>query len=324
MNAKTLVASLLGCAALAGSLSPALAAYPERPIRMIVPFGAGSSTDTTARLIGDSLARILKQSVVVENKPGAGGTIGTDFVAKAAPDGYTLSFGTVGTFAINKGLYSKLPYDPLKDFTYLAMPGYTPTLLVVGKSSPYNTLKDLVDDARAHPDKVAFASAGNGTSGHLAGELLKQKAGVSLLHVPYKEAAQGLTDTISGQVSFMFYHPVAVVPHIRSGALKPLAASSSRRAALAPDVPTVAEAGYPGFDLTAWYMLAAPAGLPAEVEHTLRAAVDQAVRDPAVVEVLRKQGVEGDPLPEAALVPFVTQEIQKWSAVIDAAQARVD
>lgn len=208
--------ALVGMAA-AGSLATA-AGYPEKPIRLVVPFGAGTSTDTTARVIGDALSRQLGQSVVVENKPGAGGAIGTDYVAKSKADGYTLSFGSVGTFAINKGLYSRLPYNPSKDFTYLAMPGYTPTLLVVSNGAPYNSLKDLLDDARKNPDKLAFASAGNGTSGHLAGELLKKVAGVSMLHVPYKEGSQAMTDTIGGQVAFMFYHPVAVVPHIKAGA----------------------------------------------------------------------------------------------------------
>lgn len=316
-----LLAGLAGLAAISFQVH---AAYPEKPIRLVVPFGAGTSTDTTARVIGDSLGRQLGQTVVVENKPGAGGAIGSDFVAKSKADGYTLSFGTVGTFAINKALFSKLAYDPSKDFTYLGMPGYTPTLLVVGKDAPYATLKDLLDDARNHNGKVAFASAGNGTSGHLAGELLKKKADVAMLHVPYKEGAQGLTDTISGQVTFMFYHPVAVVPHIKSGGLKALAASGSKRSSLAPDVPTIAESGYPGFDLTAWYMLAAPAGLPDDTRSKLQEAADKAMHDPAVREALKKQGLEGEPLPAAQLNAFVEAEISKWAEVVEAANARVD
>lgn len=314
---------LAGLAGLAAISLQVHAAYPEKPIRLVVPFGAGTSTDTTARVIGDSLSRQLGQTVVVENKPGAGGAIGSDFVAKSKADGYTLSFGTVGTFAINKALFSKLAYDPSKDFTYLGMPGYTPTLLVVGKEAPYATLKDLLDDARNHDGKVAFASAGNGTSGHLAGELLKKKADVAMLHVPYKEGAQGLTDTISGQVTFM-YHPVAVVPHIKSGGLKALAASGGKRSSLAPDVPTIAESGYPGFDLTAWYMLAAPAGLPDETRSKLQQAADKAMHDPAVREALKKQGLEGEPLPAAQLNAFVEAEISKWAEVVEAANARVD
>lgn len=315
---------LLTVGTLAASGVAMAADYPAKPIRLVVPFGAGTSTDTTARVIGDSLSRHLGNSVVVENKPGAGGAIGTDFVAKAPRDGYTLSFGSVGTFAINKGLYGRLPYNPSTDFTYLAMPGYTPTLLVVGKESTHTSLKDLLDDAKKNPDKIAFASAGNGTSGHLAGELLKSMSGTSMLHVPYKEGAQGLTDTIGGQVHFMFYHPVAVVPHMKSGAVKALAASSKGRAVMAPEVPTIDESGYPGFDLTAWYMLAAPAGLPDDVKATLIAAADKAMKDPAVVDALKKQGVEGKPLPSNEIPAFVESEIVKWAKVIDTAHARVD
>ena len=320
---NTLLKFAAGAIALASTLASA-AGYPEKPIRLVVPFGPGTSTDITARMVGDALSKELGQPVVVENKPGAGGAIGTDMVAKSPADGYTLGFGSVGTYAINKGLYARLPYDPSKDFTYLAMPGYTPTLLVVAKNSPYDTLKDLIDAAKASPDKIAFASAGNGTSGHLAGELLKKMAGVSMLHVPYKQGSQGLTDTIGGQVAFMFYHPVAVVPQIKSGALKALAASSEHRAALAPDVPTISESGYKGFDLTAWYMLAAPAGLPPETKKKLIAASDKVMQDPAITDALKKQGVEGAPLPPAEIPAFVEAEIKKWASVIDAAGARVD
>ena len=319
---KLFTLALISLATAGGAATAA--GYPEKSIRMIVPFGAGTSTDTTARVIADSLSRQLGQSVIVENKPGAGGAIGTDHVAKSKADGYTLSFGSVGTFAINKGLYGKLPYDPSKDFTYLSMPGYTPTLMVVGKDAPYSTLKDLLDDAKKNPEKLAFASAGNGTSGHLAGELLKSMADVSMLHVPYKEGAQGLTDTMSGQVTFMFYHPVAVVPHIKAGTLKPLAASSAARSSLAPEVPTIAESGYKDFDLTAWYMLAAPAGLPAETRATLLAAADKAMHDPAVTSALKKQGVEGSPMDASKIPAFVEDEIKKWAKVIDAANARID
>lgn len=302
---------------------PAAAAYPDKPIRLVVPFGPGTSTDTTARLIGETLGRELGQTVVIENKPGAGGSIGADAVAKSDADGYTLVFGTVGTFAINKSLFSSLPYDPAKDFTYLGMPGYTPTLLVVSGKSKYNTLADLINDAKANPDKIAFASAGNGTSGHLAGELLKNMAGAPMLHIPYKQGSQGLTDTMSGQVAFMFYHPIVVVPHIQSGALKALAASSSARSSLAPDVPAIDET-YKGFDLRAWFMLAAPAGLPDDVRTKLLAASQKAMTDPKVTETLKKQGLEGDPLPSDQLNGFIDNEIKKWAEVVEASGARID
>ena len=316
------LAPLLVGLALAGS--SALAAYPDKPIRMIVPFAAGTTTDTIARAISDSLSKELGQPIIVENKAGAGGSIATDYVAKSKPDGYTLEFGTVGTFAINKGLFSKLPYDPSKDFTYLLMPGYTPTLLVVGRQAPYNSLADLITDARKRPGAVSFASAGNGTSGHLAGELLKNMAGVDMVHVPYKSGAQALTDTIGGQVGFLFYHPVAVVPHLKEGNLKALGASSKTRASLAPNIPTIDESGYQGFDLTAWFMLAAPAGLPKDVEDRLRAASAKVITEPSVKEILIKQGIEGTPITGAALNRFVDSEITKWADIIVKAKARID
>ena len=272
--------------ALALVSSPAFASYPDKPIRMVVPFAAGTTTDTIARALSDVLSKELGQPITIENKAGAGGSIGTEFVAKSKPDGYTLEFGTIGTFAINKGLYAKLPYDPSKDFTYLLMPGYTPTLLVVGKNSTYHSLKDLIDDAKKRPGTISFASAGNGTTGHLAGELLKNMAGVDMVHVPYKSGTQALTDTIGGQVGFMFYHPVAVVPHLKDGNLKALGASAKTRAELAPNVPTIDESGYKGFDLTAWFMLAAPAGLPKDVEDRLRTAVSKAMNDPSLTLTL--------------------------------------
>lgn len=310
--------------ALAFVSSPAFASYPDKPIRMVVPFAAGTTTDTIARALSDVLSKELGQPITIENKAGAGGSIGTEFVAKSKPDGYTLEFGTIGTFAINKGLYAKLPYDPSKDFTYLLMPGYTPTLLVVGKNSTYNTLKDLIDDAKKSPGTISFASAGNGTTGHLAGELLKNMAGVDMVHVPYKSGTQALTDTIGGQVGFMFYHPVAVVPHLKDGNLKALGASALTRAELAPNVPTIGESGYKGFDLTAWFMLAAPAGLPKDVEDRLRTAASKAINDTSLKATLVKQGLEGKPLMGAELKPFVDGEITKWADVIVKAKARID
>jgi len=304
--------------------TPALATYPDKPIRMVVPFAAGTTTDTVARAIGESLSKELGQPIIIENKAGAGGAIGTDYVAKSKPDGYTLEFGTVGTFAINKGLFAKLPYDPSKDFTYLLMPGYTPTLLVVGRQAPYNTLADLINDARKRPGAVSFASAGNGTSGHLAGELLKNVASVDMIHVPYKSGAQALTDTIGGQVGFLFYHPVAVVPHLKEGNLKALGASSKARASLAPNIPSIAESGYQGFDLTAWFMLAAPAGLPKDVENRLRTAAAKIINEPSVKDILTKQGIEGTPITGAALNTFVESEITKWADIIVKAKARID
>jgi tripartite-type tricarboxylate transporter receptor subunit TctC len=315
---KTLIAAI----AIAGAAHAEN--YPTRPVTMVVPFGPGTSTDVTARVIANTMSKSLGQPVIVENKPGAGGTIGTDYVAKSKADGYTLTFGSVGTFAINKALYSKLPHDPVKDFTLLSMPGYTPTLLVVRADAPYKTLDDLVQYARQNPDKVAFSSAGNGTSGHLAGELLKTMADVSFMHVPYKQGGQALMAAISGEVDFMFYHPVAVMPHVKAGKLRALASSSANRAAAAPDVPTIAESGYPGFNLTAWYMLAAPAGIPADVKQKLVEASKAALQDPAVKKTLVSQGIEGEPLDAPELPAFINAEAEKWAKLVKQSDAQID
>jgi tripartite-type tricarboxylate transporter receptor subunit TctC len=226
-------------------------------IKMIVPFGPGTTTDTVGRVVADALAKASRQSVVVDNRAGAGGSTGTDQVAKAAADGRTLVMGTVGTHAINAGLFKKLPYDPMRDFAPVAFVGYTPTLLVVAADSPAMSLKDLAALA-ARPEGVTFASAGNGTSGHLAGEMLAQRLGGKMIHVPYKEGAVALTSVMSRQVDFMFYHPAATMPQIKAGKLRALGASGAVRSAAAPDVPTLMEQGVKDFDLVAWFMLYAP------------------------------------------------------------------
>ena len=298
--------------------------YPARPIRMVVPFGPGTSTDIAGRIFAQGLGQQLKQTIVVENKPGAGGNIGTEAVARAARDGYTLSFGTVGTFAINASIYRKLPFDPQRDFNPLALAGATPTLLAVRTDAPYSSVADLVTYAKRHPDKVSFASAGNGTSGHLAGELLKTMSGAPMTHVPYKEGVQGLTAVISGQVDFMFYHPAAVMPQITSGRLKALAASGARRSAAASNVPTLAESGFPGFDLVAWFMLAAPAGTPAPIVNRLLEASDRVLKTPEIVRQLEAQGIEQLPIPASGLPAFLARENAKWGKVVQASGAQVD
>jgi tripartite-type tricarboxylate transporter receptor subunit TctC len=313
-------------AGLIGALSPLANAqdYPSRPIRMVVPFGPGTSTDITGRIFAQGLSQQLKQTIVVENKPGAGGNIGTELVAKAAPNGYTLSFGTVGTLAINASLYRKLAFDPARDFVPLALAGATPTLLVVRADAPYASVAELVAHAKQHPDKVSFASAGNGTSGHLAGELLKVMSGAQMTHIPYKEGTQALTAVYSGQVDFMFYHPAAVMPHITGGRLKALAASSARRAAAAPNVPTLVESGYPGFDLVAWFMLAGPAGMPAPITKQLLEASERVLRSPEVLRQLEAQGIEQLPITSAELPGFLAGENAKWARIVRASGAQVD
>jgi tripartite-type tricarboxylate transporter receptor subunit TctC len=314
----TLAALALGAPLLASAQD-----YPNRPIRLVVPFGAGTTTDIVGRIFAEAMSKPLGQAIVVENKAGAGGNIGSDLVAKAPTDGYTILMGTVGTHAINPGLYRKMPYDAQKDFAPIGFAGYTPTLLVVGANSPFRTLKDLQAQA-AKPGGVSFASAGNGTSGHLAGELLKVRLGGEMVHVPYKEGGLAMSDVMSGQVHFMFYHPAAVMPHVRAGKLRALGVSSAKRTAAAPDVPTITEQGFGEFDLVAWFMLYAPVGTPAPMLAKLRDAVAQAVLNPEVKAKLAAQGLEVPALKPDELAAFNRTEIAKWSELVKRSGAQVD
>ena len=297
--------------------------FPTKPIRMVVPFGAGTTTDSVGRIMAEGMSRALGQPIVVENRAGAGGGIGSEQVAKSPADGYTLLMGTVGTHAINATLYKKLPYDPQRDFAPVAFPGYTPTLLVVPASSPLKSLKDLSDLARKPGANVSFASAGNGTSGHLAGELLKARVGGEMTHVPYKEGGLALSDVMSAQVNFMFYHPAAVVPHMKSGKLRALAASSARRSAAVPEVPAIAESGY-DFDLVAWFMLYAPAATPAPVLARLREAAAQALAHPEIAGKLKAQGLESSTMRADELPAFGRAELTKWADLVRRSGAQVD
>lgn len=320
----TLTASALGAAMLVALPAAAQGDYPNRPIKMIVPFGAGTSTDTVARILADAMGKSLKQPIVVENKAGGGGSIGTDFAARAPADGYTLVMGTVGTHAINKTMYRKLPYDPIRDFAPLGLIGQTPTLLVVSADSPLKSLKDL-KAAAAKPPGVSFASAGNGTSGHLAGELLKSKLGGEMVHIPYKEGGMAMSDVMSGQAHFMFYHPAAVMPHIKAGKMRALGSSGAQRSAAAPDVPTINEqVPGSGFDLVAWFMLYAPSGTPTPVLEKLRNTVNAALANPDIAAKLSGQGVEKSTVKPADLGSFSLREISKWAELVKRSGAQVD
>jgi len=322
-NRRSLIAGLLSTLGL--SALPVYAQdYPQRPIKLIVPFGAGTTTDIVSRVIAEGLSKPLGQPVVVENRAGAGGVIGSDLVAKGPADGYTIVMGTVGTHAINATLFKKLPYDPLRDFAPLAFTGYTPTLLVVAANSLFKTVKDLAAQASQPGSKVSFASAGNGTSGHLAGELLKARVGGDMVHVPYKEGGLALTDVMGGQVQFMFYHPAAVLPHIKSGKLRALGASSAKRSAAAPDVPTLMEQGVADFDLVAWFMMYAPAATPAPVLVRLREAAAQTLASPEVAAKLDAQGLELRNMKPDELASFGRSEITKWADLVKRSGAQVD
>ena len=323
MSLRRTVLALLAAAALAAPCIARAQDFPARPIRLVVPFGPGTSTDIVSRIFADAMGKSLGQAVVVENRAGAGGNIGADLVAKAPADGYTIVMGTVGTHAINPGLYRKMPYDAQKDFAPIGFAGYTPTLLVVAANSPYRTLKDL-QAAAAKSGGISFASAGNGTSGHLAGELLKARLGGEMVHVPYKEGGMALSDVMAGQAQFMFYHPAAVMPQVKAGKLRALGVSSAKRTAAAPEVATIAEQGYGDFDLVAWFMLYAPAATPAPVLAKLRDAVAQSVNNPEVKAKLVAQGLEVPVLRPEELVAFNRAEIAKWSELVQRSGAHVD
>lgn len=310
-------------AALAATASPLFAQTPEGTLRLVVPFGAGTTTDIVSRVVGEGLGKALQQTVVVDNRAGAGGSTGSDQVAKAVPDGRTVVMGTVGTHAINASLFRKLPYDPLRDFVPVALVGFTPTLLVVGADSPAKTLNDLKAMA-ARPEGVTFASAGNGTSGHLAGEMLAQRLGVKMTHVPYKEGAMAMTAVIGRQVDLMFYHPAAVMPQVKGGKLRALGASSAQRSGAAPEVPTLLEQGLQDFDLVAWFMLYAPAATPPAVLANLRRAASSVLASPEVAAKLREQGVEQRALRVEELAAFNRAEIDKWAVLVKRSGAQVD
>ena len=305
------------------ALALPVGAQTAKPIKLVVPFGPGTSTDIVSRAVGDELGRALGQTVIVENRAGAGGTVATAAVAAAEADGHTLVMGTVGTHAINGALYRKISYNALKDFAPVAYVGATPTLLVVSAASPVTNLRELRAEM-AKAGGVSYASAGNGTSGHLAGALLEARLGGQAVHVPYKEGGQALTEVMAGQPLFMFYHPAAVLPHIRSGKLRALGASSAKRSAAAPDVPTLQEQGVADFDLVAWFMLYAPAATPQPVLARLREAAARALANPALKERLAGQGIETRAMNAQEMAEFGASEAAKWAEAVKTSGAQVD
>jgi len=299
-------------------------AYPSKPIKMIVPFPPAGSTDLSARAVAGKLQERLGQPVVIENKPGAGGNIGGDLAAKSPPDGYTLFVGTVGTNAINAGLYSKMPYDHLKDFASVILLSKTPNVLVVNPSLPVNSVQDLVKLAKSKPDEVTFASSGVGTSIHMSGELFKAMAGVQMTHVPYKGSGPMLIDLMSGQVNLAFDNLSAAIQHIKSGKLKALATTGSKRAPQLPDLPTIQETGLPGYDSTSWNAIFAPAGTPKAIIDRLNKELDAILKSDETRKFLTDQGAEpGGGTPEQ-LDAFVRAETVKWAKVVKDSGAKAD
>ena len=300
-------------------------AYPARPIRFVVPYAPGGPLDLIARAIGQKLTEATGQAVVVDNKPGAGGNIGADIVAKAAPDGYTIVMGAVATHAINPTLYPKIPYDPVKDFTPVAMVAVVPNVLVVNPILPVKSVKELIDFAKARPSYLNFASGSTGSTGHLAGELFNALAGVQMVHIPYKGGAPAMADLLAGQVQLMFDNLANALPQVKAGKLRALAVTTAQRSAFAPDLPTLAEAGVPGFDLSTWFGIFLPGNAPRDIVLRLNTEINKALSAPDMKDRLEKMGAEppANNTPER-FAAFIKVEFDKYARVIKASGAKVE
>jgi len=299
-------------------------AWPSKPIRYIVPFAPGGTTDILARTVGDKLAIALGQPVVIENKPGAGGGVGAEITAKSAPDGYTIMGGTISTHAINASLYKSLPYDPVRDFAPIVLIARVPNMLVVHPDIPAKNVSELIALLRANPGKYTFASAGNGTSQHLSGELFKSMAGAEMQHVPYKGSPPALQDVMGGQVSMTFDNITTAWPLAKGGKLRALAVTTAKRSAIAPDVPTLAEAGLPGFEVGSWQGVFAPAGTPPDIVKRLNAEIVKILNTPDVRDKLAALGAEVVGNSPEEFATMVKAEVGKWADVVKKSGARVD
>ena len=319
-----MAAGALGTCFAAFAVGVSAQAYPTKPIRIVVPFPAGGTTDVLARAAAQKLAETLGQPAVVDNRPGAGGNIGAELVAKSAPDGYTLLMGTVGTHAINPGLYPKLPYDHVKDFAPVILVAGVPNVLVINPALPVNSVPELIAYAKANPGKLNFASSGNGTSIHLSAELFKTMAGVQMTHVPYKGSAPALQDLVGGQVQLMFDNLPSSLALIKGGKLKALAVTSGARAAALPDVPTLAESGLPGFEASSWFGLLAPTGTPSSVIAKLNGEIAKWLATPEAKEKLLAQGANAAGGTAEEFAQFIAAETAKWQKVVKESGAKVD
>jgi len=298
--------------------------FPAKPVRIINPFAPGGATDIIARQVAQKLTETWGQAVIVENRPGASGAIGVEAVAKSPPDGYTLLIATQTTHAANPALYAKLPYDPQKDFAPLTLAGSTPLALLVHPSLGISSVKELVDYARSNPGKLRFASGGNGTSQHLTAELMKSLSSTSMLHVPYKGAGPAMTDLLGGQVDFMFDNLPTALPHIKADKLRGLAVTTAARSPLAPELPTMAEAGLPGFELSTWFAFFAPAATPRDVVEKIATDMRRALAQPDMKEKLTAIGVDIRGSTPDELAAFHLAEIAKWGKIIKDSGAKLD
>ena len=306
-------------AAVAATLPAMAQDWPSKPITLVVPFPPGGSTDIAARLVAQSLSTSLGQNVIVDNRAGASGNIGSTSVARAKPDGYTLVVSGVGTHAANAGLFANMPYDPVKDFTHVTSIAFTPNVIAVNSSFPAKSLPELLDLLRKNPGKYNYASPGNGSSGHLAVEMLKQKAQVEVSHIPYKGAAPAITDVIGNQLPILVVVADAVVPHVKSGRLRVLAVTGDSRNALFPGAPTIAESGYSGFRAVSWTGISGPANLPPAIVQRLQREVSAALQEPAMRERFAANGSTVGGSSTADFNKFLRAEVAQWTQVIKTA-----
>jgi len=305
----------LFAAALAAS-DAAAQQYPSRPIRLIVPFTPGGTTDIVARVVGNRLAESLGVQVVIENRPGAAGSIGAEVAAKSKPDGYTLFMGHIGTLAVNPALYAKLPYDPIRDFAPISMVTMVPSMLVVHPSLPVKSMKELIAFAKSHPGALTYGSTGAGGTPYLAVEYFKVMAKLDIVEVPYKGAAPMATDLISGEISLTITGIPALLPHVKSGRLRALAVSSAKRSAAVPELPTMSEAGLRGYEATAWYGIVAPAGTAREILAKLNAEIIGSLKHPDVGNRLKSEGAEPGGSTPDEFAAFIKTETGRWAEVI--------
>lgn len=325
MNPQRTAVLVLGLGIILGTAAGAVAqTFPSRPISIVIPFPPGGISDSSTRAIAAKASATLGQPVVIDNRPGAGGQIGADIVKNARPDGHTLYLANIGSHGINQSLYAKLSYDPIRDFEPVTNLFISPTLLVVPASSPAKTVNELVAHARTKAGKVSYASQSIGSGGHLSGELVRMRNKLDLVHVPYRGSAPALTDLVAERVDFLFDPLITALPFVKDGKLRALAITSPQRSPLAPDVPTLAEAGHAGYDVNPWFGLAAPAGTPKAVIDRLHQDFARAVKDPEVVKRLADQGIEALGTPPAEFAAFIRSETARWTEVVKASGAKAD
>lgn len=323
---RALLASIAIAAATSAlpAMAQSAAGYPNKPVTIIVPFAAGGTTDILARLVGQYLSKELGQTIIVDNRLGAGGNIGGQLAARSPADGYTLFMGTVGTHAINQSLYKKMPFDPIKDFAPISRVANVPNLLVANPKQPFKNVQELIAYAKANPGKVNFGSSGNGSSIHLSGELFKMMTKTDMVHVPYKGSAPAMNDLLGNQISIMFDNMPSAIQHVRGGQLRALAVTTAKRSPELPDVPTIAEAGVPGYEATSWFGLLAPAGTPPAIIDKLDDALFKVYKNPELLKKISDQGAEPVVEKPAQFSAFIKAETEKWGKVVRASGATLD